>query len=61
MDEDRKVAPETKPALEPEDYYMEGQNLVFTSAYHLKRGFCCGSNCRHCPYGHVNVETNRES
>ena len=39
------------PALEPEDYYMEGDYMVFTAAYHLKRGFCCGSGCRHCPYG----------
>jgi hypothetical protein len=38
------------PALAPEDFYMEGPYLVFTAAYHLKRGFCCGSGCRHCPY-----------
>lgn len=36
--------------LEPEDYYFEGPYMVFTAAYHLKRGFCCGSGCRHCPY-----------
>jgi hypothetical protein len=24
--------------------------LVFTGAYHQKRGFCCGNGCRHCPY-----------
>ncbi|HEU4743322.1 MAG TPA: DUF5522 domain-containing protein, partial [Meiothermus sp.] len=18
--------------------------------YHLRRGYCCGSRCRHCPY-----------
>jgi len=40
-----------QPALEAEDYYYEGLNLVFTAAYHLKRGACCGSGCRHCPYG----------
>ena len=33
------------------DYYMEGENFVFTEAYHLKRGHCCNSRCRHCPYG----------
>jgi hypothetical protein len=37
--------------LEPEDYYFDGPNMVFTAAYHLKRGSCCGSGCRHCPYG----------
>ena len=36
--------------LLPEDFYYEGPYLVFTAAYHLKRGFCCNSNCRHCPY-----------
>lgn len=36
--------------LDPEDYYFEGPNMVFTAAYLLKRGTCCGSGCRHCPY-----------
>jgi hypothetical protein len=36
--------------LAPEDFYYEGPWLVFTEAYHLKRGYCCNSNCRHCPY-----------
>jgi len=38
------------PDLEPGDYYFEGPLMVFTAAYHLKRGACCGSGCRHCPY-----------
>jgi uncharacterized protein (TIGR00290 family) len=25
--------------------------MVFTEAYHLKRGYCCKNRCRHCPYG----------
>ena len=33
------------------DYYMDGGKFVFTTAYHLKRGHCCNSRCRHCPYG----------
>ncbi|MBL7715791.1 MAG: hypothetical protein JNL01_10020 [Bdellovibrionales bacterium] len=33
-----------------EDFYLEGDFTVFTAAYHLKRGYCCGSGCRHCPY-----------
>ena len=36
--------------LAPEDFYMDGPYLVFTAAYHLKRGNCCKSDCRHCPY-----------
>ena len=34
----------------PEDFYYEGSYMVFTAAYHLKRGYCCNSDCRHCPY-----------
>jgi cob(I)alamin adenosyltransferase len=29
---------------------------VFTAYTHLKRGRCCGSKCRHCPYGWKNVK-----
>jgi Family of unknown function (DUF5522) len=43
--------PDPPPSLEPEDYYFEDGYIVFTAAYHLKRGYCCGSGCRHCPYG----------
>jgi len=32
------------------DAYVEGGLLVYTATYHLKRGHCCGSGCRHCPY-----------
>ena len=34
------------------DYYIEGGLTVFTAWFHLKRGYCCKSNCRHCPYGY---------
>ena len=33
------------------DYYIENEMIVFTEKYHKDRGFCCESNCRHCPYG----------
>jgi hypothetical protein len=46
--------PDPSP-LTTEDYYLENGLLVFTAAYHLKRGSCCGNSCRHCPYSHVNV------
>ncbi len=33
------------------DYYYDSLGrVVFTASYHLKRGFCCGNGCRHCPY-----------
>jgi hypothetical protein len=31
-------------------YYLENGRVVFTPEYHIKRGSCCGSGCRHCPY-----------
>ncbi len=36
---------------ESRDYYTENGALVFTSGYLQRRGYCCGSGCRHCPYG----------
>lgn len=34
-----------------EDYYINDHGKkVFTETYHLRRGFCCGSGCKHCPY-----------
>jgi hypothetical protein len=42
--------PAAPPQLAPEDFYLENGLLVFTAAYHLKRGYCCNSGCRHCPY-----------
>ena len=35
---------------EERDYYLEGDRVVFTRTYHLRRGVCCGSGCRHCPF-----------
>ena len=37
--------------IDPETGY-----LVFTSYYHLERGHCCESGCRHCPYGFKDKE-----
>lgn len=33
-----------------EYYYTENDRVVFTAAFHLKRGSCCGNFCRHCPF-----------
>ncbi|MFN4854931.1 MAG: DUF5522 domain-containing protein [Bacteroidota bacterium] len=39
--------------LDPEDYYLTEQGyVVFTEKYHLKRGYCCKSGCKHCPFGY---------
>jgi hypothetical protein len=39
-------------------YYSEEGFIVFTEQYHLKRGYCCKSGCKHCPYGY-NKKTGR--
>lgn len=39
--------------LDPEDFYKTPEGyIVFTEKYHLKRGYCCKSGCKHCPYGY---------
>ena len=38
------------PSLEEGDFYKIDNFIVFTEQYHLKRGYCCKSGCRHCPY-----------
>lgn len=41
-----------KPSLSDEDYYLSPEGyIIFTEKYHLKRGYCCKSGCKHCPYG----------
>jgi uncharacterized protein DUF5522 len=57
MDENLPPPSNALPVLEPEDYYMEGPILVFTAVYHLKRGYCCESGCRHCPYRDSQIGT----
>lgn len=37
--------------IKSEYYYLSKEgNIVFTEKYHLDRGYCCKSNCKHCPY-----------
>jgi len=32
------------------DFYFDGGLMVFTDTYLQRRGYCCDSGCRHCPY-----------
>ncbi len=44
------------------DFYYENGMMVFTAHYLQKRGYCCRSGCRHCPYGYKpDEEESRES
>ena len=38
--------------IEGIDFYYEDGLMVFTAEYLRKRGYCCRSGCRHCPYGY---------
>ena len=38
--------------VEGEDYTVEDGLFVFTRKYLLRRGYCCKSGCRNCPYGY---------
>ncbi len=41
-------------------YYFENDRLVFTPEYHIERGYCCGSGCRHCPYDPQHTRNNKK-
>ena len=32
------------------DYYLEKGTIVLTEEYLKRRGKCCSSGCRHCPF-----------
>jgi hypothetical protein len=42
---------EQKKKSKNKDYYFNKEGLmVFKAEYHLKRGYCCKSNCLNCPF-----------
>ncbi|UOR05017.1 DUF5522 domain-containing protein [Hymenobacter aerilatus] len=50
--------PTTPLPLQPGDYYFTPEGLmVFTEQYHRRRGTCCKSCCRHCPWGYGRGKT----
>jgi hypothetical protein len=39
-----------------EEFYINDSGLfVFTADFLLKRGYCCGNGCLHCPFDYKNV------
>ncbi len=47
---------QNKKKIDSEDYYYNKKGfIVFTKKYHLKRGYCCYNNCKHCPYKGKNM------
>lgn len=55
-------AKDLPPAIPIEgiDYYLENGRHVFTAWSHLKRGYCCANDCRHCPYKHPRRNTPKD-
>ena len=51
---------EAKLKLTKEDFYSEKGQIVIKESYHIKRGSCCGSGCRHCPYWPPHKKMNKE-
>jgi hypothetical protein len=51
MSEDFSIFSKRKN-LDQGDFYTTNEGyIIFTEQYHLKRGYCCKSGCKHCPYG----------
>lgn len=43
--------------VQNEDFYLDENGfMVFTKAYHLKRGYCCKNGCKQCPWSFKNNE-----
>jgi len=42
--------------VEGVDYTWEGDRMVLSEKFLLKRGFCCKSRCRNCPYTQKSLE-----
>jgi len=47
-----------EPLVEGRDYYVEAGRWVFTEHFLRRRGYCCESGCRHCPYGFTRPHPN---
>lgn len=46
--------------IQGEDYYLEKGQIIMTEEYLRKRGKCCGSGCRHCPFWPAYTKGNTE-
>lgn len=52
-DDARQYARPAPGLVEGHDYTVEDGRWVFTQGFLLRRGTCCKSGCRNCPYGFV--------
>mgnify|MGYP001223245321 CR=1 FL=1 len=50
-----------KVEFNQKDFYKSKEGaMVMTEDYHIRRGSCCGSGCKHCPYWPPHQKMNRE-
>lgn len=62
MKKDEESAGNKEKFVEGVDFYFENGLMVLTEHFLKKRGYCCGNNCRHCPYSRIeNVELQKKS
>lgn len=59
MSEQQKAKPEK--FVEGLDYYFENGYMILTAHFLLKRGYCCGNGCRHCPYENQSKKVSNSS
>jgi hypothetical protein len=52
LSENQSFPKQSQLLIEGLHYYIENKYFVFTEFYHLLRGNCCKSGCRHCAYGY---------
>jgi hypothetical protein len=48
--EENPERPTKEKFTEGTDFYFENGLMVLTEHFLKKRGYCCGNDCRHCPY-----------
>lgn len=49
---DKEFDPKIFNSPEGEYYYRDKGMVVLTELYHISKGSCCKSGCRHCAYGY---------
>jgi hypothetical protein len=45
-----KIDSRKEPRAETDNFYWENGFVVFKESFLIRKGSCCGSGCRHCPY-----------
>lgn len=60
---EQELRRQSPPPAEPGDFYLDAGTglVVFTESYHRRRGYCCGSACRHCPFDQCAVPEARRT